>query len=205
MFINDLKFSLHVVTHPLDGFWDLKYEKRGKLYISFLFIFLWFVTNVIEKSFTSFLFSDEYNLKLDLVKEFRSVILIFLLFCIANWSVTTLMDGKGFFRDIVMVFGYASLPMSVLRLLAVVFSNVAAPSEASYYDLIVRFAYLSFLVLLFIGIMMIHDYSFPKAVATTAVTIFSMFVLVFILMILYTIFAQMLQFGLMFYKELSSR
>lgn len=205
MFIDDLKFSLHVVTHPLDGFWDLKYEKRGKLYLSFLYIFLWFVTNVIEKSYTSFLFNTEYNLKLDLVKELRSVILIFLLFCISNWSVTTLMDGKGFFRDIVMVFGYASLPMSVLRLLAVIFSNAATPSETSYYDLIVKFAYLSFLVLLFIGIMMIHDYSFPKAVATTAVTIFSMFVLVFILMILYTIFAQMLQFGLMFVKELSSR
>ena len=205
MFIDDLKFSLHVVTHPLDGFWDLKYEKRGKLYMSFIFIFLWFITNIIEKGYTSFLFNAEYNLKLDLVKELRSVLLIFLLFCIANWSVTTLMDGKGFFRDIVMVFGYASLPMSVLRLLAVIFSNAAAPSEASYYNLIVNFAYLSFLVLLFTGIMMIHDYSFAKAVATTVVTIFSMFVLIFILMILYTIFAQMLQFGLMFYKELSSR
>ena len=26
-----MRFALHISTHPFDGFWDLKHEKRGSV------------------------------------------------------------------------------------------------------------------------------------------------------------------------------
>ncbi len=205
MLKNDLIFSFRVLVRPIDSFWDLKHEKKGRLYIAALYIVLWFFTNIVEKTVLSFQFNFTYNQQLDIFKELRPVILLFLLFCISNWSITTLMDGKGFFKDIVMVFGYASLPLTLIRIPTVIISNFATPEEGVFINSLLSISFVWFLVLLFIGTMQIHEYSFSKTVFTSALTIFSMLVLVFISMIFYTIFAQIIQFCMMFYRELLQR
>ena len=30
-YFGSLKYALYVITHPLDGFWDLTHEKRGSI------------------------------------------------------------------------------------------------------------------------------------------------------------------------------
>ena len=35
-----LRFALHVITHPFDGFWDLIHEKRGTMAAAHTFLFL---------------------------------------------------------------------------------------------------------------------------------------------------------------------
>jgi hypothetical protein len=201
----NFRFSFHVLTHPLDGFWDLKYENRGSLSIAFLYMALWFITNVYLKTGLSFLFNPQYNVKLDVIMELRQVLLVFFLFCVANWSVTTLMDGKGFFKDIVMVFGYACLPMTLVRVPAILFSNIASMDESVYLSFFLNFAWVWFIFLLFVGVMQIHDYSLSKAFATSVLTICSMLILVFIIMVFFNIFSQMLEFTMMMLKELRQR
>jgi hypothetical protein len=201
----NFRFSFHVLTHPLDGFWDLKYENRGSLSIAFLYMALWFITNVYLKTGLSFLFNPQYNVKLDVIMELRQVLLVFFLFCVANWSVTTLMDGKGFFKDIVMVFGYACLPMTLVRVPAILFSNIASMDEGVYLSFFLNFAWVWFIFLLFVGVMQIHDYSLSKAFATSVLTICSMLILVFIIMVFFNIFSQMLEFTMMMLKELRQR
>jgi len=198
----DLKFAAHVLFHPLDGFWDLKREKKGRLYVALLFTVLWFFTNIFMQVGYSFSFNLSYGLHLDIIRELRSVGLIFILFCTANWSVTTLMDGKGFLKDIMMVFGYACLPMTILRIPAILLSNVLSADEGVYINVLFAAAWVWFIALLFFGIMQVHEYSFSKTVGTSVLTICSMLIIVFICMIFYNIFAQMAEFCTLFFKEL---
>jgi len=198
----DLVFAAHVLFHPLDGFWDLKREKKGRLYLAFSFIGLWFLTNIFMQVGYSFSFNQSYGLHLDVVKELRSVSLIFILFCIANWSVTTLMDGKGFLTDIMMVFGYACLPMTILRVPAIFLSNLLSAEESVYITALFTLAWVWFLALLFFGIMQVHEYTLSKTAGTSVLTVCSMLIIVFICMIFYNIFAQMAEFCLLFFKEL---
>lgn len=202
---NTFRYSFHVLFHPLDGFWDLKNEKRGRVSVALFFITTWFLTNILEQLATGFLFNPDYDIPLDIFSEFRSVFLLFALFTVANWSVTTLMDGKGTFRDIVMVFGYASIPMTLLRVPAIILSNVLVSSETIYYELLTGFATAWFLVLLFLGVMMVHDFSFAKAVGTLFLTIISMVILIFIAVVFYNIFSVLLSFVMAAYKELRMR
>ena len=200
-----LKYSFYVLFHPLDGFWDLKNEKRGQLSVAILYLGLWFLTNIIAKLGSGFLFNPDYDVPLDIFMEFRSVFLLFALFTIANWSITTLMDGKGYYKDIVMVFGYACLPMTLVRIPAIILSNVLSTSETIYYNFLIGFAWTWFLVLLFLGIMMVHDYSFIKAIGTLVLTAASMLVITFLAMVFYNIFSVLLSFVMAAYKELSMR
>ena len=43
-----LRYSLHVITHPFDGFWDLIHEKKGPLAAAHTFLFLFLVVRVMK-------------------------------------------------------------------------------------------------------------------------------------------------------------
>jgi yip1 domain len=202
---NDVRYAFYVLVHPLDGFWDLKHEKRGKLSLALFFLLLWFFANIYESIGTSFLFNEQYGTPLDILKEFRSVFLLFFVFTVGNWSVTTLMDGKGHYRDIVLVFGYASLVLTLFRVPLTMLTYVAAQSEIGYIRFLQGLAWVLFLVLLFFGTMMIHEYSLGKALATACLTVVSMAVLIFIFIVFYNIFAQLYAFVLAMFKELRLR
>lgn len=99
------RFSKHLLFHPFDGFWDMKREGRGSLIFALLLVGLWIVANILSRQVTGFLFTETTVSTVDLPAEIRNVAVLFLLFTVGNWSITTLMGGEGTFRDIVMTFG----------------------------------------------------------------------------------------------------
>ena len=119
--------------------------------------------------------------------------------------MTTLMDGKGTFGDIIQVFGYASLPMTLLGLVNILCSHLFNASGMVYYQVIAAAAWVWFAVLLFIGVMNIHDYSLVKTIGTLLLTAVAIVVILFIVMVFYNIFSYLFSFVLTMYKEISVR
>ena len=124
-----VKFAFHILAHPFDGFWDMKREKKGDIRVSLVILALVVVTDILSKQFTAFLFNPDKFAPMDVVFEVNKILLVFLLFCVSNWSVTTLMQGEGTFKDIVMMTGYACLPLVIIPLPVAILSNLAAYSE----------------------------------------------------------------------------
>ena len=56
-FAQDLKYAFHVSTHPLDGFWDLKHEKRGRTYIAIFLLVMFVITSILDKQFNGYTFN----------------------------------------------------------------------------------------------------------------------------------------------------
>ena len=106
-----VKFAFHILTHPFDGFYDMKREKKGSLAMALLLFLLTIVTQILSKQMMAFLFNPDKFAPFDVIFEINKLLILFVVFCIANWSVTTLMQGEGTFKDIVMTTGYACLPM----------------------------------------------------------------------------------------------
>ena len=52
-----ISFAGHVMVHPLSGFWDLKWEKQGKLSVSLLIAALALITYVIKRCYAGFIFN----------------------------------------------------------------------------------------------------------------------------------------------------
>ena len=55
-YVQSLRYSLHVITHPFDGFWDLIHEQRGTLAAAHTFLILFLVVRVMKLILTSFQF-----------------------------------------------------------------------------------------------------------------------------------------------------
>ena len=97
---SSLRYALHVITHPFDGFWDLIHERRGTLAAANTFLALFLVTRVLKLLCTSFQFISAPIQHINVFEEMGSLLLPFLILCLANWAMTTLFDGKGRFKDI---------------------------------------------------------------------------------------------------------
>ena len=125
--------------------------------------------------------------------------------CAANWSVTTLLDGEGTFKDIVMVFGYSCLPITLIQIPAALLSNIASFSESVYIYILNVGAMVWFLFLLFFGIMTVHQYSLGKMFLTTLLTVAAAAVLIFVYLLFFSLITQMGTFIATIYKEIAFR
>ena len=110
------RFALHISVHPFDGFWDMKREGRGRLSAALILTALMLLTHVWAQQAQAFLFNTEKFAPYDMLFEITKLTLLIAVFCVANWSVTTLLQGEGTFRDIVMVTGYACVPLILIPL-----------------------------------------------------------------------------------------
>lgn len=204
-FLKDIKYLLHVANHPFDGFWDLKYENKGKLRIAVFMVFIVTVTMILKRQYVGYVVNYNYPLSLNSINELKYIVLPFLLWCIANWSLTTLMDGEGKFMEIIIATGYAMLPLVLVNIPNILLSNVITLREASFYYLLDSFALIWFLWLLFIGTMTVHQYTVTKTLTTMLLTLVVMGIIIFLSLLFFNLIQQVISFIYTIYQELSLR
>ena len=66
--------------------------------------------------------------------EFAKILLPLAIFCICNWGVTTLFDGKGHLGDIYMGTAYALTPYTLIQIPIIILSNVVTIEESAFYS-----------------------------------------------------------------------
>src|SRR5690554_4266583 len=131
----------------------MKYEGKGKIRVAILILTLLVLTIILQRQFAGFLVNFNDPRYLNSLDDIQFTVLPFLLFCIANWSITTLMEGEGKFKEIVMATGYALLPIVLINLPLTFISRVMTSEETAFYYLVNGFATIWFCFLLFVGIM----------------------------------------------------
>ena len=86
-----------------------------------------------------------------------------------------------------------------------IISNIAAYTEEIYLTTANTVAVIWFGVLLFIGIMTVHQYSLSRMVGTTVVTVVAMMAIIFICLLFFNLFSQLFGFVFSVYKEIALR
>ena len=200
-----LKYVFHVIFHPADGFWDLKRERRGSLSAALTFLALTIVTLALEKLETAFLFNPNRLSEANVLIDAFTVLLVFGLWCVANWCTTSLMDGKGRMKDIVIAMGYALFPVALIRLPMVLISHCITMQEGTFYYVFGFIAYAWAAALVFAGTMMTHEYGFGKTVFTCIITILGMGILMFIGLLFFNVISEIIVFVTTIYREIRFR
>lgn len=203
--LSSVRYSIHVIFHPFDGFWDLKAEKRGTLGGALILLLLLIMTVILQRQYTGFILNQSIFLPLSMFKEASSVLLPFALWCVANWCLTTLMDGEGGFTDIIVSSAYALTPLIIIPLPLILFSNVISMEESSFYSLIYNIAILWSACLMLVSTMTVHQYSFLKSVVTIVLIFIAMGIILFVGLLFFALIQQMINFILTLYFELTLR
>ena len=200
-----MKFAFYILRHPLDGFWDMKHEKRASLRTGLILIALALASIVFNRQTRGFIFNANYNVPLDILYQVQILVLPILLFCISNWAVTTLMDGKGTFFDIFMVICYSLLPMILFNFISPLISNVLSLKDMAYLTIFDMTGFAWTLLLIFLGILVVHEYNFGRMIFTLALTAASAAIIVFICLLFFSLLQELGSFLYTIYRELALR
>lgn len=204
-YVASLRYSLHVITHPFDGFWDLVHEKRGTMAAAHTFLILFLLTRVIKLLCTNFQFITVPLQYINVFEQMGSLLLPFLILCIANWAMTTLFDGKGRFRDIYMAMCYALVPYVLIQLPMVLISNMLTFEEASFYEVLLSVSVIWCVLLVFVGLMEVHDYSPGKTFIFLIVTVLGASVIIFLILVFFSLLSDAAAYFVSMYREIFFR
>jgi tetratricopeptide (TPR) repeat protein len=200
-----VKNPFYTMVHPFNGFWEMKYEQKGRLKIAFGILLVLVIFTIIKRQYSGFVVNFNNPDELNSINELKFIVLPFLLWCVGNWSLTTLMDGEGKFKEIVMATGYALMPFVILYIPQTLYSNIITGSESSFYYLLDAIAYLWFAWLLFTGTMTVHQYSAGKTVVTMLLTMVVIGIIIFLGVLFFSMMQQMINFVTSVYQEISFR
>lgn len=201
-----LRYTTHVMFHPFDGFWDLKHEHRGSMKAAIVLIAMLVINSILGTQFTGFLYNPYYDgVSLNVFSELTSVVGTFLLWCVSNWALTTLMDGEGSFKDIVMVSAYAMAPLFLIGIPLTFISNVMPLDYEAFYNIIDSISVLWSGFLMLSGLMVVHQYSLGKTLLTAVLIVVGMAVIVFLGLLFFNLISQLISFVVEIYWELSLR
>jgi hypothetical protein len=204
-YLDSLRYSLHVITHPFDGFWDLIHEKKGTLAAAHTFLILFLVVRVMKLILTSFQFINAPIQHINIFEEAASLALPFLVLCLANWAMTTLFDGKGRFKDIYMAMCYALVPYVLIQLPMILISHMISFDEAAYYSVLSSVSVIWCVFLAFVGLMQVHDYSPGKNLIFLFATIFGALVILFLILVFFSLLSDAVGFFVSLYREIVFR
>lgn len=204
-FLQSLAYAFWVMTHPADGFWDLKHEKRGNVWSATLILGGVVLTYVLIRQYTGFLFNWSEAKRLNIYLEMASVLIPFFLWCGVNLGLTSLMEGKGTFKDIYIATAYALMPIIVINLPLILVSRMITLDEGAFYYLFNTFAVLWTALLIFMGTMITHQYELGKNVLTSILTGVGMGVVIFLTLLFLNVIAQLYGFIDSIYTEITFR
>jgi hypothetical protein len=204
-FLETLRYALHVIVHPADGFWDLIHEKRGSIAAANFILILTLLTHVWKLQFTSFLFLDVNWEKVNILMEFATILLPLAIFCICNWGVTTLFDGKGKLSQIYMGTCYAFTPYVLIQIPLIILSNLVTADEGTFYVFFNDASYVWVAILIIMAMMMIHQYSLGKTLLFMLASLFGMLVFIFIMLLFFSMISQGVAYFVSLGREVTFR
>lgn len=204
-FLSSLQFSFYVIFHPFKGFWDLKHEKKGSMQAALTILVLLIVTYILQRQYTGFIFNENDPKKLNVFTEIISVVLPFFLWATANWCITTLMEGEGSFRDIVITTAYALVPLVLIGLPSILLSRIINADEGAFYYFFSVVSMLWSGALILAGSMVTHQYTMGKTVFTSLLSVVGMGLMIFIGLLVFSLLQQMISFVYTIYREIAFR
>lgn len=203
---DSLKFSLYCISHPNDGFWDLTHERRGTYAAANTILIATLIIRVMKLRYTSFVVTEPvYWEDINIFLYLASVLFPLMLWVVGNWALTTLFDGKGRLGQVYMATCYAIVPYPLVQLPLMIFSNFVTVDEAEFYAVLsaVSLVYAAILIITAMG--QIHEYSAGKNILFTIATLFSMLVMIFLLMIFFSMISQGVAYFISLGRELLFR
>lgn len=192
--LKELKYALYLARHPFKGFWDIKFEKEGSLKTAVILMIAAILVQILSQLHTGYLFGGIRSVNYNLLNTAVSFLAVFLGWCISNWCLTCLSDGKGTFKDICTATAYALVPFIILQAAMILLSNVFILREEVFYNLFNSLSIVWTVFLLVVGMLVTHQFSLTRTLVVCVFTIVGMLAIGCLILLLFNLVQQVLGF-----------
>ena len=200
----EVMYGFHIIFHPIDGFWDMKHERRGSVRGACTILGLTILAFYYQSVGRGYLVNPQGTYS-GLFMQLTSVALPVLLFAVSNWCLTTLFDGEGSFKDVFMTVCYALTPVPFFLIATTFLSNFVSLTGVGIIQFVNVLAFVWAGLLLLFGVMVAHDYTFGKNIVTLIGTVLSMCVIMFVAILFTSLVTKMVSFVSTIVTEISYR
>ena len=180
--------------HPFEGFEDIKYKKIYSIRVSVIILVMFVFSAIFERQLTAFAFNynkmDEFNIFFILART----ILLFAVWAVVNWSLCTLFDGEGAFKEIWVCSSYAILPYVIMSFVSTFLSHYLIHEEGIFLTWMMYIAAAWSAVLMIGAIKAIHQYNFSATVYSICGTLAGMVIVLFIGVLFISLVQQLVVF-----------
>lgn len=198
-------WPFRVLTHPVQAFNEIKYEKRGSIFLSVLILVLWFASNIFNFLEEGFIFNSHRVEDLKALDQFMSSAMIIILWCISNWAICTLMDGEGWFHEIWICNCYSVMPQIISIIPLTLISKVLTSDEGAFVSMISTAVFFWMVLLMFIANTTVHQYTPLKSFISMLLTVLGVLILMLLGVLVSSLFIEIWDFVKSIYDELILR
>lgn len=189
-----LYYLKSAVFHPFDAFYEIRFRGRGSVPLAALILVLFGILQCINYQYTGFIINTNDLAAMNSISIFLTWVLGFCLFIVSNWSVTTLLNGKGNMGDILKVTAYSLVPMICTLVFQIIASNFIIAEEAMIVYVVTGVGTVWSLFMLLAGLCVIHEYGFGKTLTAILLTFVAAAIIMFLGILFFTLIEQMVLF-----------
>ena len=204
-YLASLRYCLFTMRRPIVGFWDLIHEKRGTMAAAHTIVVVTIIVEIMRLTLTNFQFLIAYLDVFNVFMAISQILLPILLWTVANWSLTTLMDGKGRLADIYMGTAYALAPMVIIRAILIPVSHIITHEEGMIYWTANTIGVAWFVMLLLVAMMEIHDYTMSKTILSSIFTVVAVGFIIFVFVIFFAVVSDGVSYFISLGREIIFR
>lgn len=200
-----LKQAIRILRHPVDGFWELRYEKRGGLLAAIILLLLAYLATLISEITTSFIFNPIEIKFINPWLILAQVGIPWVTWVLANYLVSSINRGQGRLVDVLVGSAYALVPYICFTVPLSLLSNVLTIGESSIY-LFFQYIIIGWTGFLFIVLVQeIHNYDIGETIWITVLSILFMLAIWILVLIFAGLSVQLVDFIEQLYEEVSFR
>lgn len=199
------RYLLYTMNHPMDGFYWIRHRDYGSVPIAILLVVGFSLCFSLNRISANFIVNDVEPTTVDSLEELSGILLLYALLCVANWSITCLMNGEGRMKDIAIAIGYGCAPLIPAFLLATAMSHFITEEEAAFYTMVMGLGIAYGVILVLIGIMQVHNYTLSKTLQTLLLTFVAVLIIIFVALLLADLIGQVINFIRSLYIEIIFR
>lgn len=206
--MNKHMYPFYILLHPADGFREMKVNNKCSMRFANGVLALWVLFGVLDWGYVDFDFRTSYRQlegEVNIFQVLLTSVVIFAISVVSNWCFCTLMDGKGRMKEIWVAGAYAMMPYVLLGILRVGLTHTMVSGEAVYLAYLDAIGLIWSALLVFIGLMEIHDYSGPKTLMSIFLTLCGVLIIAFLVVLVSGLATQIYSFFATIYYELKLR
>ena len=199
-------YAGHVMRHPFDGFWDIRYESRGSVASATVLLAAAFAVNVLNTCLTPYVFRSADLSETNVYgNSLATMVVLPLVWVISSWCFTTLFNGKGRFMDIYIYTCYSLTPYIVFTPALLIVGQFLNADAAALYQALSSAVLIWVGFLIFSGTLTVHQYTLGKATAMIVLSIIGMMIIAFVVLLCTNLAADIYAFLSTVAKEAASR
>lgn len=196
---------LYILTHPIQGFTEFKNEKKAKMWVALTILIMYVLVEILAYQYEGIVTNKNNPQNFSSIRILIYGVLPPAILSVANWSVTTLLDGKGKMKEIFMMICYSLIPITLINFLNIFLSNVLTLDEAQFITLLTIIGWVLTGFMVFMGLVVIHEYGMGKTLWSIILTVVATLIIAFLALLVFDLAQQIYGFIYSLYKEITTR